>query len=207
MAIAAANNVLVTLDEMKSFLEIPTGNTSFDDKVQILINACSESIANYCKRILVTNSNVEYRDGRRNSILTLREFPINSVSEVAIDITSKFSGDETVVDADQYQIDNSKTALVFRSVLQNGQRNIRVTYSSGYGTAAGDDLPWDLRYACMEYVKWLYKSDADDRVGTTSKGKAGETTSYIQNIPDHVQQLLSMYVNHQFLTDAGTYNG
>ena len=208
MAIVAASNVLVTLDEAKAYLEIALVDTAFDDKIQILVNACSSSIAKFCSRILVTKANVEFHDGRRNNILNLSEYPVNSVSEVVINSQSDFTDANDIVDTDYYNIDNSKTALVFLSALQNGHRNVRVTYSSGLGTASGDDLPWDLRFACLEYIKWLWKSEGDDRIGTSSKSKAGETTVYVQNIPQHIQQLLGSYVKLDFPNaDVGIWNG
>lgn len=208
MAIAAADNVLVTLAEAKAHLEINVADTAFDDQVQILINTCSGSIAEYCNRILVTNSNVEYHDGRKNNILNLINYPINSVTDVRTAPDSDFSDADTIVDSTLYNIDQSNTALVFLSVLPNGHRNVQVSYESGLGTAVGDNLPWSLRFACLEYTKWLWKSRGDDRVGTSSKSKAGETTVYVQTIPEFIQQLLEKHVKIDFPNaDVGIWNG
>ena len=208
MAISPSNNVLITLDEAKAHLEIPATNTNFDDKVQILINACSDSIANYCKRILVTNTNTEFRDGRKGNMFVLKQYPINSITSVYQDNTAQYSGEEEEVDSTEYAIDDSKTTIYFSSVAPRGFKNIRIIYESGLGTAVGDDLPWALRYACMDYVKWLYKSDNDDRIGVSSKSKAGEQVTFTLDIPDHIQTILEPFVNTDLAqADSGLYNG
>src|SRR3990167_8780446 len=77
---------LVTLAEAKEYLEIATGDTGLDAKLNTLITAVSAGVELWCDRDFPDADYVHYFNGRdswRNGFLPLRHPAVNSVSRLA----------------------------------------------------------------------------------------------------------------------------
>lgn len=201
-------NALTLLATQKEHLEIPALDTTFDTKLERLINVASSYFEKYTRRKLVTDTYTDFVDGRASNRIMLKQWPIQSITSVNIDNSSIF-GANTLIDASEYFIEEN-FGLVrvggiegsFGSLWTKGTRNIKVVYVAGLGTAAGGDLPPELEQACLDYVMWLDDMNTDRRIGRQTKSKGDESVSYVQDIPAHIALILDGYYREEFTTEA-----
>lgn len=198
---ALNSNALVTLAKANSFL----GTSGVDTEIERLINVASQTIAKYCKRVLVNTDHTEYHDGRRTHVLQVREWPINGgpggagKPDVFVDANSEFAAD-TELDADEIYVHEKGTLIYLRQgTFQKGTRNIKVVYQAGLGVG-GDSasMPADLENACLDFVSWKYRQNADRRLGIEQKSKLGETVTYELGIPKFIRDQIEPYVRQEF---------
>lgn len=187
-------NALVSLDEAKAFLG---SSTAEDDLVEKLINHASWRANKEADRRLVrknyTGTNAEYYNGDGSQILLTRNFPINSISAIYIDVSRSW-GSDTLVDSDNYVIDpETQSKIVFiGTTLAVGVRVVKLEYNAGY-----TPVPWDLREAVLELVMYWYKEKTDKRVGVASRGIEGRTQSFTHKVP---KDILNQFWNYRRIT-------
>lgn len=189
-------NALTTLALAKSYLKIPSAETSQDALVEHFINAASDHLETETNRALKLRSSlIEYQDGQPSDVLTLREWPIVSVAEIRLDAESKFGTADTILDPSEYAITDDGTGIVklLGGTWWGSTRSIKVTYSAGY-----NPVPSDLENACLWLVFWYTKiRDAAD-IGRSTKNKEGESISYLQGAPDDVKACIARYKRTEF---------
>ena len=187
-------NALTTLAFAKTYLKIPSTETSQDALVEFFINAASQDVESETNRKLKAQSHTEYQHGRKSNTLLLREFPINSVTELRIDSTSNFTDAQTLMDTDDYRIADDKNALVLlNGVFPNGYQNIRAIYNAGYTT-----VPSDLEHACLWLVFYYHKMRIAEDIGRSSKSKGDESMSMLQEAPANVRNTIQRYKRTEF---------
>ncbi len=190
-------DALISLDEGKIHLGIPASNSNFDSRIETIINTSSAVISRYTKRNLVTTSYQEVFDGRGSNKLIMHQWPILSIEGLFIDDSSQFSN-ETAVSANQYQVEKFIMVVFLNATFPVGTRNVKVTYTAGYGTSQEGNLPADLRWACAELLSFFYTMNSNHRSGVISQNKQGESVSYEQIIPGHIAMILEPYVRQEF---------
>lgn len=186
-------NALTTVDTVKSYLKIDPSFTVDDSRIEMLINACSSAIENFCRRTFNTTlyTDEEY-DGNNTRYINLENYPVSSISQVTVN--------GVVISSDQYKV-KSKTGVLarvgpypntftglsmsrFNTVWNRGDANILVTYTAGY-----DVIPPDLEQACILYVMSFYKSDVANFSTTFTDGFAFKADA----IPVQVKLMLQPY--------------
>jgi len=202
----------IDLTEAKTYLQI--SSTEFDTRLSNLITMACSVIESYCGRTFSSNTYTEYHDGGKSSVY-IRNFPINSVSEVwEYDgtqyklLTGPLSdGSQPNVAANanstpQYMWYSETGEITrdmvegdaFLSVIQkqrffNRPKAVKVVYNGGY-----DIPPADLKQATLDYLKIIYK---DIQAKQVSLG--GETIDNYQvansGMPVHIQRTLNLYRN------------
>lgn len=167
-----ATNALTTVAAVKSYLKIADTNTVDDSRIELLINACSSTIENFCRRNFIkqTFTDEEY-DGNDHRYLNLYNYPVQSVQSVTLN--------DELVDSIEYIV-KKKTGILARKynntlsgisynryvpIWPKGDANILVTYTAGY-----DVIPADLEQACILYVMSFYKSDVANFSTTFTDG-------------------------------------
>lgn len=193
---------LTTLATVKEVIGI--GDTSQDTKLDRLITAASRRIMSFCDRRFVEETYTEVQHGRRSNSLLLRHFPATSVTSLHIDNEGTF-GAETLVDATEYTLLDS-SLLVMRSGrrFHVGVANVQVVYTAGY---LFTDLPEDLKDNANWLVEYMYQMSDDRRIGLQNKGKSGENTSYVTDIPDFVKTGLMPYKrSHEWGSNVAIQN-
>ncbi len=154
-----ASNALTTLAKVKSYLKIDLSQTNDDERLEDLINSCSNAIENYCDRKFKeqTFTDEEY-DGADTSYLLLQQFPIKSVSSVNVD--------SVTLTTDQYKVKKSNGTLVrINSIWPKGDINVTVTYVAGF-----TEIPPDLELACRHFVMSFFKADVASFSTTFQEG-------------------------------------
>ena len=192
---ALNDNALTTLAACKEHLDIPTLTTTYDDKIEMLINVASNLIENYCNRTFreLTYTDQDY-DGNNQSDLLLRHSPVSSVSSVYVDSSREFSA-TFLVDSDEYAIVEPCILRRHNGTWPLASRNVRITYDAGYST-----MPDDVAYACILFVEFLYRSRTDRRLGRVSQSKGNESVHYHMNIPFEITAMIDPYIRFEFGT-------
>jgi len=149
--------MLVTLDEMKTYLGIPLIDTTYDDFLTEQLNIVSSAIENYCGRKFNETSYVQtfygddYLTEYRSYGLLLYHFPLTAIVSV--------SDSGTVLDASVYRI-HDPSGMMYR--IDSGYKRhwftdytadntIVVTYSAGYAI-----VPYEIQSVVKSLVEESY---------------------------------------------------
>ena len=159
-----SDDSIATLAEVYEFLSV--SGSDDDDLIQNFIDRKTVEFENWCQldSFYVTDY-TEYHDGEGAPYLFVRNFPINSIAEIASDSDWTW-GTDTVIDSDDYRV-VEKNYVAYKSYFNPGLQNIKVTYNAGY-----DSIPLDLKEALIEEVSRLYnrRKDIDVFIKTLQDG-------------------------------------
>lgn len=197
-------NALVTLALAKSFLKIPTSETSKDALVEFFINAASDYIETETDRKLKSQAITEYQHGRYTNLILLKQYPVTAISGLYFDSTGKYTGSEDTIDPVNYGIgDDSNSVVYFPGYFPRGYNNIKVTYTAGFSA-----VPSDLQNATLWLVSFYYRMQDNGDIGRTSKGKGDESIQILQEAPQEVKNAILRYRRTEVpLSNAMNYNG
>lgn len=124
---------LTTQERAKDFLEISKSEPALDDVLDLLINAASQIISNYCKRKFKYGSVTEYYDGADDQMLLLNNWPIISVTTLNEDVARDFPTSNNLTLDDDYFIDNDSGIIerMGTAYWLSGRRSIKAVYTYG----------------------------------------------------------------------------
>ena len=95
---------LTTKALAKEFLKIPVEVTEDDDLIDRLINTAGAFVENYCRRKFEVQAYTEYHSNALGQkVLTLKQYPINSITSIHDDPDRDYSAG-MLVDADYYNL-------------------------------------------------------------------------------------------------------
>ncbi len=161
MAVVA--HALTTLTRVKSRLNIVV--TTFDTVLEELINSMTDWVENFCDRRFkeTVYSNEVYDggnlDGLRKKWLILKNCPvIGSLTAFSYMAGVPSTPYWTAFLRDDYDLNNDSGVIKLFSVLPNGFRNIRVSYTAGYKidfTAPTDPVKHTLPFDISNVVERL----------------------------------------------------
>jgi len=155
---------IITLSDVYEFLSV--SGSDDDTLIQNLIDRKTTEFESYCQLdSFFVDDYIEYLDGEGNSFLFVKNFPINSVSEIASDSDWTW-GSDTVIDSDDYRIVN-KSYIAYNSYFTIGTQNIKVSYNAGYSV-----IPADIQEAMVEEVSRIYhrRKEVDVFIKTITDG-------------------------------------
>lgn len=146
--------MLITVQDVKDFLGITI--TDDDDKIWNACLAAQEEAETFCDRKFDGQSFTEYYDGDGTSVLQLRNYPINAVTSIYDDIDRVYGAD-TLIDSDDYAI-NTDTGIIELVGLAfcKGAKNIKATYTAGYGGSGYAVVPFDLAQSLVFKASAIY---------------------------------------------------
>lgn len=204
---ALNENALLELNEAKNWLGISLTDTDYDFKIEQFINSASEKIETYLNRKLAAKSYTERVDGNRNVRVILKHYPVESVSSVKLSSSWDFTVD--AIDVDDYHISDDGVLTFKNSTAKRGNLNLQVVYNGGYvlpnsPVQVGEALPSAIKMACIEFVKWLWNIDHDERFGVSSRNKQGQTVSYVKGIPQEIMAMIEDYKRVEVTGAAGS---
>ena len=152
-----AATTVVTLTEMRSFLNIPTAQTGKDDLLISLLDAYNGKIENYLGVTMINSTyTTEKYDGNDTDSLFLKHYPIVSVSELIIGDDTLTASDFVIYDEGYLKID-SDTYSIFTKDVQN----VSITYNAGWG-AARANVNDVLKNTLKIWVMRVFKAEVVD---------------------------------------------
>jgi len=156
---------LVSLDEAKLHLDMPTSDTTVDAELQGFIDAATPLIENICGPI-TSESVTEWHDGGAGdrSALVLRRRPVLSVTSVTeyLGQTPQVLAAATTpanAAALSYSLEVATGTIIRRSAAGTvypfawGEQNVQVVYTAGFGST-----PANVRLAALELIRHLWQS-------------------------------------------------
>ena len=155
-----------------------------DNLLQKLITRASEDIRSETNREFYSAERTEVRSGVGwgQRLFIPKEAPITDVTSVTIDgIAVPLTPDGSPEGTAGFGFTADHIYLVGYEFTE-GTNNIEVVYEGGFET-----YPEDLIGACVELTAYRYKSK--DRIGESSKGLAGQSTSYVT---DHIPKSIKL---------------
>jgi len=200
--VALNPNALTTVEAVRIQLDIPSPLDADQLlRVENLINSTSESIEQFLKRRLNSDTYTERQDGRNSGRLLTRQWPITAITSIHIDAEGLFASD-TLVDAADYTIEDDETMVeIINRLFPFGRRNIKIVYTAGFAT-----IPSDLAYACDMYCEWLERFNSRQDIGRTNKSKGDESVAMSQRVPPVIQQMIMPYTRMEFPTPTPIRN-
>lgn len=161
-------NLPVSLEEIKSYLKLPTEpDRELDMELNLMCSTALDYAEKYCrqiftKRIITTNRVFwgEFRNGKLNSYFTLRRTPARSIISIKFD-------DENELGIENYKLykrsgNFDQIALLNAENLpeiKNDWFPIEIKYEAGY-----DEIPNDIKQAILYHIAsmWLNRGDYDN---------------------------------------------
>lgn len=154
--------------------------------IQDLIDHETELFERYCEiDSFFVDTYIEYYDGNAVHYLFVKNVPINSIGEVAVD-SDWVWGSDTVIDTSDYRIANDRY-VAYNSLFSSGLQNIRITYTAGYSV-----IPVDIVGALINEVVKNYarRKEPDVQIKTLQDG----STHFVPSgLMPSTKQILSKY--------------
>lgn len=173
---------MISLDELKSYLKVPHELTDEDALIVQLEEAAVKLIQNKTGHYFGPPETVtELVSGGEIDgypVMWLKDAPrADGITPgVAVDVEEFDGSDWTAVEAGDFEIDGF--GLYHDSGWSTGFRNVRVTYSRGYGPG---EEPADIRNAVLELVSEWFEHRENFHEGQG------------QELPFHVKDLIGSY--------------
>ena len=196
--------MLVTLADMKAYLNIESSDTAYDDIITDMINAVGAQFDNYTNRTLEADDYTLQIDGSGLDHIFLPDYPINSITSLHIDTDRVFGDDAEISTSNYVKYDASgKITLVSNSwwcgKFPAEAQCVKIVYNAGYITTAGDtyNLPADIYKACKDQVKYLYRKWQNSEEGLSSYSTVNNAVTLVENtaLIKLVTQTLDRYVS------------
>ncbi|MGD9276356.1 MAG: hypothetical protein PVJ67_04235 [Candidatus Pacearchaeota archaeon] len=150
-----ADTTIVTLDEMRSFLNIPAAQTGKDDLLIGLLDAYNGKMENYLGVTMISSTYSEIYDGNGKDYMFLKHYPINSVTSLSID--------DEEVDSDDFYVYGEEGYIKLDSdtFTTTDYQNVDIVYVAGWG-AAKANVPNVLKNALKTWVMRVFKAEVID---------------------------------------------
>ena len=139
------------------------------------IKAASAAIVTFCGRPFVSDTVTEYYNGDGSQTLTLRRYPVTTLTTITIIDTDADDTDDDI-DGDEFRgwADDANAGIIrFKpspstdvefTYFPAGHENVKVAYTAGYA-----DIPEDIQEACVQTVAWLLSANERDAGLTAEK--------------------------------------
>jgi len=188
MSINVNQYALVSLAEVKNFIDMIVSNSETDDLLSNLINRYSILFENYMNRDILSREYTQYYDGGGHDMLFLNQYPITTISGIWDDSDWEWNS-TTEVDSTSYRVSDEASGIInFRyTTLGDYIENIKIIYTAGYSS-----VPEDIKLSCIKEVARSYKGR--NEVGVVSKTLADGSVSYTaQGLMVETTLVLDMY--------------
>jgi len=159
MAVEAADNAMVSLTEVKEWLNL-TG-TNDDDFLQRQINDWSDTIETRLGRIIKSDDyEDEIHDGGKLAILP-KNLPVTAIDSITID--------DSELDSDEYELDKEGCKIRMKSGLpfEGGTGEILLSYTGGFAS-----VPGDIKRAVRQLVALEYYLSGHGRKALAKRGES-----------------------------------
>lgn len=173
---------LLILTDVKKVLEFDKAS---EPLIKLLIKVVSDGAEKYCNRKLIKATYAEKHDGDNTDDILVKNPPIVSVASI--------TEDDITVSSDWYVFYEEEGCIKRKDsgAWAKGIQNIVVNYDGGYLQTA---LPNDLKWACLQWLLFLWKQKDNERIGVSSWGFGDQTTTFIiDEMPPSVKNILSRY--------------
>lgn len=173
---------ITTVESVKIYLNIT--DTNSDSILASLVASISKQIETECNRVFAKKDYTEYYDGDGSDSLSLRQYPINSITSIHDDIGRDYGASSLVAAAD-YTFDAESGIVKSDHCFSAGKNNIKVVYNAGY-----ENIPGDLELAANYLVAAEFKRSRTE-VNTAEGQEAKERN--IESLEKKAEKIIDKY--------------
>jgi hypothetical protein len=204
--VQADASAVITLQEVKDFLKIPTLTLDDDNYLQTAINEASTEMENYINnKIVVQTLTDEIYDGNGTNRIYTNYSPIVGLGAVGAStadqlaalrvrdtVDDSFAAVETDINHIHLDIKKPYIAL-YDEIFPYGRQTVKITYRAGWSV-----VPTEFKEGCLMLVIAKYKDSrrGQDRFGKESEsinGTVGSSSIRYTDIRKKVYELISGY--------------
>ena len=176
---------ITTLEAVYEQLSVE-GSTD-DTLIQNLIDRYTDMFEKYCgvDSFLVADY-TEYTDGNGSVHMFVKNNPVNSITQIAVDSDWVWGADTTATASD-YRIVGDRY-IAYKTGFASGLQNVKIQYNAGWSV-----IPEDLEQALLMEVVRMYirRKDPDVEIKTLTDGSTHLTPS---GLMPSTKQILSKYM-------------
>ncbi len=191
---ALLDNAILTITDLKAYLDIPDTDDDYDDRLESVINALTEYFAVYTGRDTMMSKLVtEYTEGKDDDTIFLRNPPISETTSsvvICLDTDRLYPAANNITRTYFVVYERTGKVVLIDDYFPSNPLCVKATYYGGWVT-----LPADLRHAALEAAQYMWKRETDGRVGVTSvSAQAGGSVSFEESaLPKAVTDVLDRY--------------
>lgn len=180
------SSTIVTLSEMRSFLNIPTAQTGKDNLLISLLDSYNDEMELYLGVTMINSTYTEYYDGDGRDSLFLKHNPIISVTSLTLDGTA-------LVENTDFYIRDSCYIKLEDDVFTEDLNNVVIVYVAGHG-AARANVSNVLKNALKTWVARVFKAEVIDFSQRFDESSLANIKS--QMMPWDIKQKLDYFKSH-----------
>ncbi len=188
--------MLVSLANVKAYLDIDSSVTNFDSLINILIQTVSDRIQTFLNRQLTKTQRTQYFDAGKSKYY-LAAYPLDTSVTFTVVLD-----DETQTVNDDYYIWSDEGLVEFDDVTSYIEpKQIYITYTGGYTaseTVVGGkttyvlSVPDATEFACLLQVAYMFRRRADIGLAGVSMPD-GSISKMVSGLLPEVKEILMMY--------------
>jgi len=168
------------------YQQISVDGSEDDALIQGLIDRETEMFTKYCEiESFFIGTYIEQHDGNATHNLFVKNYPVNSIAEIAVDSDWLFAT-ESVIDTSDYKIVDDRY-VAYKSLFSSGLQNIRITYTAGYSVIPVDIVAVMLQEIVKNYAR---RKEPDVVIKTLTDGSTHFTPS---GLMPSTKQVLDKY--------------
>ena len=193
--------LLTTLDRVKTFLEIPTSETSRDALLTQLIENVSSRFTSYLNRLIEVKERTE--DLTVDSISVtffVKGAPIHSITSIESDYNRDFAGADLLSTGDYTSYNDIGQIVIDQAYIVPGYKSLRIKYVSGFA--------FDSDYYIARQAAPPSAPSTGDKYLTTGAptgawvGQANKIATWNGSSWDFEEQSASFITNHLDIAGA-----
>jgi uncharacterized phiE125 gp8 family phage protein len=146
---------LVTLAQMRAFLNIPTAQTGKDDLIIDLLDSYNAEMELYLGVTMINSTYTESYDGNGSNCLFLEHYPIVTVTSLSLDDTA------LVENTDFYTYGTKGYIKLDNDTFTADLKNVDIVYVAGHG-AARANVSAVLKSTLKMWVARVFKAEVVD---------------------------------------------
>ncbi len=186
---------LISWSHARTLLDLQPEEKS---NIELLIFACSAEIELFTNRILKQRETRELRDGYNQTELTLKQYPVHSVTTLKVDSKKSYPVESLIpreyyschIPTEEFRGETPSDLVLLNGYkFPRGRNNIEIIYSAGYSE---ETIPEPIKTAIMELLEWTIKRLKNHQIGEINL-KQGQKTRIETRMPEHVEELLTPF--------------
>ena len=175
---------LTTVSKFKSYAGITS--STWDAMLAELVTYVSADVEGACERTFASASYTEYYDGKWQRSLSLKNYPIISITSINDDTGRTFASSSDITSTDYtFDADNGIVSFIYYRPSR-GTKSLKVVYTAGYTT-----IPKDLELLVLRRIGSIFNRRKSD--GSASESLGNYSTSYITEWTAEEKAILARY--------------
>lgn len=188
---ATRATTLFSQSVVKAHLEVSV--STHDAILDRIADAVSELVEQETNTLYVQRARSEVHDGDGTSRLHLEYFPIGSTL-TSLTITRSPGDTPESIAATEYTLDTKRGIVgLHTDAFTKGFQNVAVTYTPGYGSQDGSDLPAEIVGVALDILKLVWSEWTSGAMAASSINVGPGSLVIKPDWPKHIRAVLDSH--------------